>query len=529
MHPILFHIPLPNRPLKLWWALVAIAVLSAIYGVWAQRKSTREDALTGLVIAAAAGAGAYYWRASDWTPPTGGVPIYSYGVMLGLSLVVGWYITLPLARKIGLPAETMANCYVWTALAALAGSRVLYIITNLDEFHETADYFAFRKGGLVAYGGFLGGYIGSWLYLRAHKIRLMPWADVAVPSLASGLMITRIGCYLYGCDFGQRLSTDAPGFLKKMGTFPKLEDGTLGYFENGSPIPGSPAFAHHLDQCTRGDIHYKAAECLNLKDASFPVHPTQIYESLVGLGLLVLLLWHRKHQKFRGQIFYTFVIAYGFLRFILELWRDDDQRGSLPFHTDRYLLIGGGLLLMAIGFTLGVAKAIPNPRLRLGAQIASFVPGVLAIFTMKTAQYVVDDYAYSTSQFIGLVTALIACFFYSMAWDEAKLAPKLAMALGLEGAPLADDKALNEPRKKRSDDEGEDEEQDRPKKKLVKKKKKKPVETTPGETTPGETTPGETTPGEAEEEKDEPEAEKEAPKKDVEEVHQDKDEESKDD
>ena len=74
MHPILFHIPLPNRPLKLWWALVAVAVLSALYGIWAQRRSAKEDALTGLVIAAAAGAGAYYWRASDWTAPTGGVP-----------------------------------------------------------------------------------------------------------------------------------------------------------------------------------------------------------------------------------------------------------------------------------------------------------------------------------------------------------------------------------------------------------------------------------------------------------------------
>ncbi len=526
MHPILFHIPLPNRSLKLWWALVAIAAISALYGIWAQRKGAKEDALTGLVIAAAGGAGAYYWRASDWTPPTGGVPIYSYGVMLGLSLVVGWYITLPLARKIGLPAETMANCYVWTALAALAGSRVLYIITNLDEFHETADYFAFRKGGLVAYGGFIGGIFGSWVFLLRHQIRLLPWADVAVPSLASGLMITRLGCYLYGCDFGQRLSADAPSFLKKMGTFPKLEDGTLGYFENGSPIPGSPAYAHHLDQCTRGDIHYKAAECLNLKDASFPVHPTQIYESLVGLALLVLLLWHRKHQKFRGQIFYTFVIAYGFLRFILELWRDDDQRGSLPFHTDRYLLIGGGLLLMAIGFTLGVAKAIPNPRLRLAAQIGSFVPGVLSIFTMKTAQYVVDDYAYSTSQFIGLITAVIACFFYSMAWEEAKRAPKLAMALGLEGAPLADDKALNEPRKKRSVEDDEDEEQDRPKKKLVKKKKKKPVETKSVEAEEEQDDLGESPKAE----NDAPEAEKEAPKKDVEEdKDKDDDEESTDD
>ncbi len=469
MHPILFHIPLPGRPLKLWWALVALAVLSAIYGVWAQRRQAKQDALTGLVIAAAAGAGAYYWRASDWTPPTGGVPIYSYGVMLGLSLVVGWYITLPLARKVGLPTETMANCYVWTALAALAGSRVLYIVTNLDDFHDTVDYFAFRKGGLVAYGGFIGGLLGSWIFLLRHRIRLLPWADVAVPSLASGLMITRIGCYLYGCDFGQRLGDDAPGFLKKLGTFPKLPEGTLGYFENGDPIPGSPAYAHHLAQCTRGEIHYKAAECLNLKDASFPVHPTQIYESLVGLGLLVLLLWHLRHQKFRGQIFYTFVFGYGFLRFLLELWRDDEQRGSLPFHTDRYLLIGGGLLLMAVGFVYGVSRAIPNDRVRLAARIGAFVPAVWAIVTMKTAQYVVDDYAYSTSQFIGLLSALLACYFYAQAWEDARRAPKLAMALGLDGPPEADSKALDVPRKKRKDEDEEEADEDRPKKKSGKK------------------------------------------------------------
>ena len=38
-------------------------------------------------------------------------------------------------------------------------------------------------------------------------------------------------------------------------------------------------------------------------DHSFPVHPTQIYESLVGLGLHALHLWQRKNQRFRGQIF----------------------------------------------------------------------------------------------------------------------------------------------------------------------------------------------------------------------------------
>lgn len=472
MHPILFRIPLPNRPLKLWWALVALAVIGALYGVWAQRRQAKQDAQVGLVIAAGAGAAAYYWRAVEFQAEN--VPIYSYGVMLGLSLVVGWYITLPLARKDGLPVETMANCYVWTAIAALAGSRILYVITNLDEFHTTADYFAFRKGGLVAYGGFIGGYLGSWLFLARHRIRLMPWADVAVPSLASGLLITRIGCYLYGCDFGQRLGATAPAWLKKAGTFPKLPDGTLGYFENGVPIPGSPAYAHHLDQCSRGV--YKAAECVGLKDASFPVHPTQLYEALVGLGLLVLLLWHRKHQKFRGQIFFTFVLGYGFLRFLLELWRDDAERGSLPFRADRYLMVGVGLLLMGGGFVYGPSNAIPNKNLRIASSVLAFVPGVLALWFLKTEKFVSDDYAYSTSQFIGLVSALAVCFFYARFWEDARRSPKLAMALGLEGVP--DEPKEPAPKKKRKDDDEDEEEEERPKKakkKLGAKKKAEPA------------------------------------------------------
>ncbi len=101
--------------------------------------------------------------------------------MLGTSLVVGWYLTLPLAERDGLPKETMANCYVVTALAALAGSRVLYVVTNPDEFKSVWDLFALRNGGLVAYGGFIGGLLGSWAFLAPKQIRLLAWADDAVP------------------------------------------------------------------------------------------------------------------------------------------------------------------------------------------------------------------------------------------------------------------------------------------------------------------------------------------------------------
>ena len=167
MHPILFRIPLPHMPLKLWWALGGVAVIAAVFAALGLRRGDRNGALWSIGVAAAAGGAGYYWRAAQYEAAN--VPIYAYGVMLGLSLVVGWYLTLPLAERDGLPKETMANCYVVTALAALAGSRILYAITNLGEFKEPSDLFALRNGGLVAYGGFIGGLLGSWAFLASEE------------------------------------------------------------------------------------------------------------------------------------------------------------------------------------------------------------------------------------------------------------------------------------------------------------------------------------------------------------------------
>src|SRR5258708_37730054 len=91
------------------------------------------------------------------------IPIHSYGVMLGLSLVVGWYLTLGLAEKDKLPKEALANCYVFTALSAVVMSRVLYYVTNPGEFKSFVEIFALWRGGLVGDGGVLVGVFRSVL------------------------------------------------------------------------------------------------------------------------------------------------------------------------------------------------------------------------------------------------------------------------------------------------------------------------------------------------------------------------------
>jgi phosphatidylglycerol:prolipoprotein diacylglycerol transferase len=419
MHPILFRIPLPHMPLKLWWALAAVAAIAVVFAALALRRRDRSGALSAAVVAAAAAGGAYKWQTVAYESPN--VPIYAYGVMLGISLVVGWYLTLPLSERDGLPKETMANCYVVTALAALAGSRILYAITNPDEFKSVTDLFALRNGGLVAYGGFIGGLLGSWAFLAPKKIRLLAWADDAVPSLASGLMITRIGCYLFGCDFGQRLPDNAPHFLKTLGTFPHWAAGTLASGD------GSPAYVRHLEVYRGTPLETDLVHM----NTSFPVHPTQLYESLVGLTLLLLLLWQRRYTRFRGQVFFLFVFAYGFLRFLLEMWRDDVERGSYGPTLDKHVYIPLCLLLMAIGFVFGISLGIANKRARTIARVLAFAPPVVAYILLKPASFAQTlPYQLSTSQLIGMLSALAVSFFYARFWEDARKNPKLAMSLG---------------------------------------------------------------------------------------------------
>jgi phosphatidylglycerol:prolipoprotein diacylglycerol transferase len=446
MHPILVRIPLPHGPLKLWWGLVAITILAFAYAGWSQRQKDTSGALVSVVVGMGAGLGAYFARGVTYEAPN--LPLYSYGVMLGLSLVVGWYLTLGLAQKDGLPAETMANCYVITAVAAIAGSRILYVLTNLDQFHSVADVFKFRLGGLVAYGGFLGGFVGSWFYLSSKRIRLMPWADVAVPSLASGLMITRIGCYLFGCDFGKRLPESAPQWLQRMGTFPKWDQGVI-------DSAGSPAYERHME-VFRGT---PLAQVLTKTNASLPVHPTQIYESLVGLALLVILLMERKRQKFRGQIFLTFVFLYGYARFLLELLRDDVERGELPPTMAEHVLVPGSMLLMSLGFVFGIATTIKNPALRTTARVLAFVPPIVAYVAMKPPSFGASvSVQLSTSQGIGLITAVLASFFYARFWEDARKQPKVAMSKATLGPGAVEEEERAKKKKKR--DEAEEAEGD---------------------------------------------------------------------
>jgi phosphatidylglycerol:prolipoprotein diacylglycerol transferase len=56
---------------------------------------------------------------------------------------------------------------------------------------------------------------------------------------------------------------------------------------------------------------------------AIPVHPTEIYDALLNLGLYFFLAWLFRRKKFDGQIFATYLILYAVCRSIVEYFRGD--------------------------------------------------------------------------------------------------------------------------------------------------------------------------------------------------------------
>jgi prolipoprotein diacylglyceryltransferase len=79
-----------------------------------------------------------------------------------------------------------------------------------------------------------------------------------------------------------------------------------------------------------------------------PVHPTQIYESLLDFALFIFLMVIRKRVKYHGEIFYMFLFFYGLIRFFVELFRYHVNSGAgLTFQIMSLALsAGAGMVLI---------------------------------------------------------------------------------------------------------------------------------------------------------------------------------------
>ncbi len=250
-----------------------------------------------------------------------GLHITGFGILMMVAfLVTGWVMQLELERR-GLNGEFAADIVVAGVVGGILGARLWYIALNGGPI--------FSRGGLVWYGGFIGGVLAVMGTSWWKRVPIRFTFELTAPALALGHGIGRIGCFLVQDDYG--MPTTLPWGMR---------------FPQGQPPTTAGALA-------RWGVH--------VPDGTAPatvlaVHPTQLYE-VAALVFFFWLLWRlRRHRHAVGWLFGVYLIGVGIERFLVEFLRAKDDRMLGPFT----LAQGTSVLLLLIGVYVVVRLRAPD-------------------------------------------------------------------------------------------------------------------------------------------------------------------------
>jgi len=223
-----------------------------------------------------------------------GFPIHTFGVLMGAGFLVGILGSMREATRQGLDPDEIFNLSFWIMVSGVGGARLLYVLIDVIQHGGASDFLdnplallAIWQGGLVWYGGLIGATITVLYYTRRYRMPVLRTCDLLAPYTFLGLAIGRVGCLMAGDDFGR--PTTVPWAIT---------------FTN----PKALVYPESL--------------------IGEPLHPTQLY--MVAKSLFVALVcWVvlKRFKRFDGMVFGIAFLLYAPLRYVVELYRGDFQRG----------------------------------------------------------------------------------------------------------------------------------------------------------------------------------------------------------
>src|ERR1700677_3085624 len=88
----------------------------------------------------------------------GFIKLHTYGLLIVIGFLIGLRLIYREASKEGINPEKATDLSFIGLGFGLLGGRIVYILTRLDYFSKhPMEVFYFWEGGLVFYGGFIGG------------------------------------------------------------------------------------------------------------------------------------------------------------------------------------------------------------------------------------------------------------------------------------------------------------------------------------------------------------------------------------
>lgn len=201
-----------------------------------------------------------------------GISIRWYGILISIGFLVGTYLAVREAKKVGVDEEKLIDLLIFVLPAAIIGARLYYVIFSWDYYKgNLLKIINIRGGGLAIHGGIIAAVLVAIVFCKKKNMNFWQIADITAPSIILGQAIGRWGNYINQEAYGT--PTDLP----------------WGIMVNGQKV-----------------------------------HPTFLYESIWDFLVFLFLLWYRKNKvEVKGEVFLLYAILYSIGRFFIEGLRID--------------------------------------------------------------------------------------------------------------------------------------------------------------------------------------------------------------
>jgi phosphatidylglycerol:prolipoprotein diacylglycerol transferase len=212
--------------------------------------------------------------------------LHFYGVIIAFGAAVAYFYLARVAKRdLGIDQEVIQGLLRWIIFAAIVGGKLFFYLEKpAFYFGQPSNMLLNFRTGFVFYGSLIFAVPIAIYYVRKHGVPVLPFLDRLAIVACIIHAFGRLGCFMAGCCYG---------------------------------VPSNGPFqVTYTDPLSEAPLHQA-------------LHPTQLYEIALILGIMVILLMFRRYQRFEGQLFFIYVMLYGVGRCFTELYRGDVARGYI--------------------------------------------------------------------------------------------------------------------------------------------------------------------------------------------------------
>ena len=228
---------------------------------------------------------AIYWNVDPVIAHLGPITLRWYGLFFMLPFVLGTFVLTHIYRSERTSPQWVDVITIYVLIGTIVGARLGHMLFYDFEALMADPIVVFKiwQGGLASHGATIGILLACWLFARNNKFDYLWVLDRIVIVVALGGACIRTGNLMNSEIVGKPTS-----------------------------VPWAFIFPRDVEHLIQG--------------VAVPRHPTQIYEALFCLFLLVLLytMWNRtKERTPRGQLFGIFVVLLFTQRFLGEYLKEN--------------------------------------------------------------------------------------------------------------------------------------------------------------------------------------------------------------